>query len=370
MSASVLDLAGLQALVDVLVADGYDVYAPVVRDGAVSPGRITTVDELPRGVVTEQGPGSYRLGSDGAALFASAATATSWKSLLFPSRRALWRVDEDGTPTEPPPDLHKRALLGVRPCDVAAIAVQDAVLESRPFVDPDYVARRRATFLVPVVCAKPAATCFCSSMGTGPAPTSAHDLALTELDDEHGHRFLVEVGSDAGAAVLARIPSQTAATANDVDAADAVVERARAAMVRSVDTSDIRDLLYDNAEHPRWDDVASRCLGCTNCTLVCPTCFCVTTEDVLELTEPVGRDRVWDSCFNPDHSYLHGGPVRRSTRTRYRQWLTHKFGSWIDQFGTSGCVGCGRCVTWCPVGIDVTEELAALRSEPAVEETT
>src|SRR6185295_19043097 len=132
---------------------------------------------------------------------------------------------------------------------------------------------------------------------------------------------------------------------------------------RRMDTADIKELLYRNQEHPRWDDVADRCLGCANCTLACPTCFCGSVEDVSDLSgDTAERWRRWDSCFTLDHSYLHGGSVRASIRSRYRQWLTHKVASWIDQFGTSGCVGCGRCITWCPVGIDITEEVAAIRA--------
>jgi ferredoxin len=96
---------------------------------------------------------------------------------------------------------------------------------------------------------------------------------------------------------------------------------------------------------------------------VCPTCFCSGVEDHTDLTgQHAERVRVWDSCFGVEHSYMHGGPIRSTGRSRYRQWLTHKFGTWHEQFGSSGCIGCGRCITWCPVGIDVTEELAAIRA--------
>ena len=134
-------------------------------------------------------------------------------------------------------------------------------------------------------------------------------------------------------------------------------------MGRTLDTDGIKELLYGSYEHRRWDDVAARCLACANCTLVCPTCFCATVEDVTDLTgDHAERWRRWDSCFTLEHSYLHGGSVRTSTRARYRQWLTHKLATWIDQFGTSGCVGCGRCITWCPVAIDITAEVAAIRA--------
>jgi sulfhydrogenase subunit beta (sulfur reductase) len=97
--------------------------------------------------------------------------------------------------------------------------------------------------------------------------------------------------------------------------------------------------------------------------MVCPTCFCTSVEDSTDVDgDGVVRVQRWDSCFTVDYSYIHGGSVRSSDRSRYRQWMTHKLSTWFDQFGSSGCVGCGRCITWCPVGIDITEEVAAIRA--------
>ena len=132
----------------------------------------------------------------------------------------------------------------------------------------------------------------------------------------------------------------------------------------AINQAHIKELLYRNLEHPRWEDVARRCLSCTNCTLVCPTCFCTTVEDATDLSGGhAERRRRWDSCFSMDFSYIHGGYIRPSVKARYRQWMTHKLATWIDQFGTSGCVGCGRCITWCPVGIDITAEVKAIRAD-------
>jgi ferredoxin len=197
-------------------------------------------------------------------------------------------------------------------------------------------------------------------MGTGPSAESGFDLALTELLDGE-HRFLVEAGSERGLEVLAEIPSRPAQAA-DVEAASASTESAARRMGRELDTHDLLGLLRSNLEHPRWDEVAERCLTCGNCTLVCPTCFCSSVDDETDLSGDAARWRVWDSCFSVDYAYVHGGSVRPSGRARYRQWLTHKLGTWHEQFGTSGCVGCGRCITWCPVGIDITEEVAAIRA--------
>lgn len=368
----VLLVAGLQSLVDLLREQGWTVVGPTVRDGAIVNAEIESIAQLPRGVGDLQDGASYRLRARGdAALFGYAVGPQGWKALLFPSRELLWSGRRDGTEVEVRPAViaaPRLALLGVRSCDLHAIAIHDRVLAERAVPDAHYVARRDGTFVVAVTCSDPGGTCFCVSMGTGPVPDRGFDLALTELLDHAGHRFLVVPGSERGAALLDELRVRAAdevllADEPDYLAAREVGAQAAQNMGRSLDTDGIRDLLYANAEHPQWDDVASRCLACTNCTLVCPTCFCTSVDDVGDLTgNETERWRVWDSCFTTDFSYLHGGSVRSSVPSRYRQWATHKLASWVDQFGTSGCVGCGRCVTWCPAAIDITAEVAAIRS--------
>ena len=365
---ALLDVDGLRALLDALRAEGYTVVGPTVEDGVVLYRELERVDELPRGWTDEQEAGTYRLKRrDDDAYFGYAVGPHSWKQFLFPSRSLLWRArrDEDGgfTLEDGATESDARyAFLGVRSCELHAIAIQDKVFMDPAATDPTYASGRSGAFMVAVNCGEPGGTCFCVSMDTGPKATFGYDLALTELLDGGRHAFLVEVGSEAGARVLDALPSQ-AASDGDVATADAVVASTAARMGRTMDTTDIRDLLMSNLEHPRWDDVAERCLSCTNCTLVCPTCFCSSIEDVTDLAgDEAERHRRWDSCFTADHSYLHGGSVRATTKARYRQWLTHKLATWIDQFDESGCVGCGRCLTWCPVGIDITEEVAAIRA--------
>jgi ferredoxin len=222
--------------------------------------------------------------------------------------------------------------------------------------------RREGLFIVAVNCIVAGGTCFCASMGTGPAATQGYDLALTELIENGRHQFVVEIASEAGAGVVRKLESSPAREA-DLRRAREIVEGTKQSMGRQLDTAGIKELLYANLEHGRWDEVASRCLGCANCTMVCPTCFCTTVEDHLDLAgERAERVRQWDSCFTLGFSRLHENSVRTSLKSRYRQWMTHKLASWFDQFGTSGCVGCGRCITWCPVGIDLTEEAAAIRA--------
>jgi ferredoxin len=364
----VLDRNGLDALVRHLGAQGRTVVGPTVRDGAVVLAEIATADQLPFGWGTEVEAGRYRLvpRQDGAA-FAHTTGPQSWKTFLHPQREKLWSADRgtDGqlSVTEERPEPTKYAFLGVRPCDLRAIAVQDRVLTGGRFKDTGYAARRTGAFIVVAECTEPGATCFCVSMGGGPAADAGFDLALTEVVDDAGHRFLVRAGSEAGQDVLSRIPYRPADPDTRTAAHDAV-DAARDRMGRAMPPVDLHALMGASLEADRWDDVAARCLTCGNCTMVCPTCFCTTAEDVTDLTgDHAERWQRWESCFDLDFSYLHGGPVRSSPRSRYRQWLTHKLSTWYDQFGSSGCVGCGRCIAWCPVAIDITEEAAALHDE-------
>jgi sulfhydrogenase subunit beta (sulfur reductase) len=361
----VLEAARLDALIGALRDQGWKVVGPRLKDGAIVYDEIAAAADLPAGWTDEHGPGRYRLTRrNDAALFGYVVGPHSWKKYLFPPATRLWTSVRDGTRVEAQPEpLPERptALLGVRACELAAIAIQDKVFLGGPYVDADYRARRDNVLIVAVQCAEARGTCFCVSMNAGPRATQGFDLALTELL-EGAHRFVVEAGSERGARLLAQLPTREA-LAEDLRAASAASARAAREMGRSLDTGGLKDLLQRHYEHPRWDDVAARCLSCANCTMVCPTCFCSAAEDVPDLANQRSeRWRRWDSCFTAEHSYLHGGSVRASTRSRYRQWIVHKLSTWHDQFDTSGCVGCGRCITWCPAGIDITEEAHAIRA--------
>ncbi len=358
----------LARLLELLRDDGYRLVGPTVRDGAIVYATITGIADLPEGIGETQERGTYRLRTRGdRALFGFASGPQGWKPSFFAPTVPLWRARKKDGSFEvlgSAQELQPLALIGARSCDLHAIAIQDRVFLDGVAPDPAYAARRRGTFVVAVHCGQAGGTCFCVSMATGPKATFGFDLALTELLDDGGHRFVVEIGTDRGRDLIARLTAD-ATTPEDREAADACVARTAAQMGRQMATDRIKELLYDNPEHPRWDDVAARCLACTNCTLVCPTCFCASVEDTTDLRGEVAeRVQRWDSCFTMGHSHLHGGSVHATIKSRYRQWLTHKLASWIDQFGTSGCVGCGRCITWCPAAIDITEEVAAIRATP------
>ncbi|MGA2489237.1 MAG: 4Fe-4S dicluster domain-containing protein [Anaerolineales bacterium] len=369
-----------KAELDLLLADlrteGYQTVGPRLQDESIVYKEIDGLQDLPRGLLSEQAPGSYRLVQTGRErYFDFIPAAQSWKQFLFPPRHVLFtaqkQVPEEHTekhsagrtgkwqikPADAPTPRY--ALVGVRPCELAAIAIQDRVFLRPDFYDPIYRARREGLFILAVNCLYPNATCFCASLNTGPRHSSGFDLCLTEMDN----LFLMEAGSELGLSLLSRrtyaLPSAFLQTT-----AQRAIEQAAGRMSRGLDTRDLPGLLTEHLDARRWTEVGKRCLSCANCTQVCPTCFCWDAVDQTDVTGSQSRrERFWDSCFNPTFSYVVGGNTRPNIRSRYRQWLTHKLGQWKAQFDVLGCVGCGRCITWCPVGIDLTEEVAAIRRE-------
>ena len=359
LMASMIDSAGLGDLVAELRRRGFSVVAPTLRDNAIVLAEIDDAAQLPYGWGVDTGPGTYRVRPrDDRKAFGHSAGPGSWKQFLHPPRQRVWSSDDTGPQPAP-----RYAFLGVRGCDLAAIGVLDRVLAGGSHPDGAYTGRRDGVFIVAVNCTEPGGLCFCASMGTGPACGPGYDMALTELLDGDTVHYLVETRTDAGAEVLDAIPHRPA-DAGQVTAAADEIATAATTMGRAMPDRDLRQLLVDTRESPHWDDVASRCLTCGNCTMVCPTCFCTSTSDVTDLTgQHAERWTEWASCFELDFTFVHEGPARPSAPSRYRHWLTHKLSSWHDQFGTSGCVGCGRCIAWCPTGIDITEEMGVFASE-------
>ena len=361
----VMEPQGLQQLLEALSHQGYQLVGPTLRQGSLVYDRLSSVADLPRGWGDEQEGGAFRLQKRGdGAFFGYGVGQQSWKQFLYPPRRRLWQAQREGSGfnlLDPEEAAPKFAFIGVHACDLQAMAVQDKVFLEGPYVDPDYQSRREQAFILAVNCGRPCGTGFCASMGSGPQATRGFDLALTEVLERGRHYLVVAVGTERGRELLSLLPHRQAQV-GEREAASRTVARAAGRLGRTLDTGDIKALLYRNYENPRWDQVAARCLSCGNCTLVCPTCFCHTLEDATDLTgASAERWRRWDVCYTVDFTYLHGGSVRPSPRSRYRQWLTHKLATWIDQFGVSGCVGCGRCITWCPVAIDITAEVRAIR---------
>jgi ferredoxin len=351
----------LQKLLNILRRDGYDCIGPQVRDGAIVYRSISKVDQLPVGWHDDQRPGRYRLAPGaGARCFDWANGPEALKPMTFVAREVLWSVVQDRRGglrfQEEVPEVRPTAVIGVRACDISGMHLQDQHFAYQTYQDPYYNSRRRSLLLIAVDCARPAETCFCHSTGDGPAANAGFDIALTELDDG----FIARARSGLGQALLEEL--QTEEVSEDQrGAAEAQRRQAVSAQTRRLAGRNLKDVILANLDHPALQEAAERCLSCGNCTSVCPTCFCHSEGDTTDLEgRHSSHHRQWDSCFNEGHSYMHSFVVRDTTRLRYRQWFTHKLATWHEQYGRSGCVGCGRCITWCPVGIDIVETANAI----------
>jgi len=353
----------LQKLLEKLQQDGYACVGPQVRDGAIIFDLITSVEQLPRGISDEQAPGKYSLRTNSTSKYFNWANGPqAIKPLLFAPRENLWKSTKTAngsiTFNTIEPDIKPIAIIGARACDLAAMKIQDQHFLQQQFIDPCYQARRDNLLIVAVNCSHPADTCFCHSTGDGPfvddkSDDTGADIVLTELQDG----FLIGANTNKGESVISGLSLQVSSEAQMAESQSIASHASK--QKRQLPSFDIKSRLMDQLDNDAWQTIAKKCLSCGNCTSVCPTCFCHNENDLTELDGSVSiHQREWDSCFSQGHSYIHGITIRSDTSQRYRQWLTHKFSSWFEQYGRSGCVGCGRCITWCPVGIDVTESLA------------
>ncbi len=359
----ILNRADFDTLFIALHTRGYTIIGPTINSGAIVYEELQSADDLPAGWTDQQDAGTYSLKKrQDNALFGYNTGPHSFKQFLFPPKQRVWSARRlaDGAVIEPEPaGTEKLALLGARACDIAAIATQDVVFLKSAYTERIYQAKRSELCVIAVNCGQAGGTCFCVSTNTGPEVTHGYDLCLTELIDTTQHQFYITSGSELGEQLLADLPAHPAA-ARHAKIAEEIAAHTAESMQRKINPAAAAGL-SKQSEHPQWDDIAQRCLACSNCTMVCPTCFCVSFEDHTDLSgSQTERIRLWDSCFTTSHSHTAGGSVRVSGKSRYRQWLTHKFSTWQDQFGVSGCVGCGRCITWCPAKIDITAEIAAI----------
>jgi len=355
----------LYILFEELSSNGYKIIGPAIRDGAISYEYLKSPQDLPVGYIDRQEAGHYSLNATDKKLFFNyRAAANTWKRYLYPPRQKLWEAMKKNKGFKIDNNRGKAsrlAFLGVLPCDLSAINILDKILIEGPYTDSLYRNIRKKNLIIASNCTSSGSNCFCVSMNTGPRALSSFDLAFTEIIIDKKHMYVFESGSEPGSKLLNEIPHRKAAKV-EIDCAESAIKNTASGMVKKLDMKNIQNLLDRCFDHPNWQKIASRCLTCGNCTMICPTCFCSTVEDITDLPGDTARRwRSWDSCFTREYSYIAGGSVRHTARARYRQWFTHKLANWHSQFGTSGCVGCGRCVTWCPVGIDITEEARLFR---------
>ncbi len=357
----------VESLLTLLKEQKFKTIGPTVRDNAIIYDELEKISDLPVGITDIHEAGSYRLKErDDKALFGYNVGPFSFKKYLFPPRLTILktkRVDGKISIIKENESVEKLAFFGVKPCELQAILIQDKIFIEGEYIDNYYKEQRDKLFIVTTNCTEAGSSCFCTSTDSGPESKNGFDISITELHDEKQHNFIIEAGSKAGLKILKELPVSVP-TDNEIKSAAQKLESAAKNMGKTLVTKNLKEMLLENLNHPHWEDIAKRCLSCGNCTMVCPTCFCSNIEDFTSLSgEDNERIRTWDSCFSMEYSYIHGGAVRATIKSRYRQWMTHKLASWQEQFDTLGCVGCGRCIVWCPVGIDITEETKKMHEQ-------
>ncbi len=354
----------LDDLFNILRAAGYAVVAPQLKNNSIAYDFLENTQQLPWGIIADQQPGSYKIqATQSSRLFDWVNAAQAIKPWLFKAQESRWQVKRDAQGQlqfqEIKATIEPIAFFGARPCDIKAMVIQDKVFLDKQAIDTHYQQRRDNFFIIAANCTTSSTNCFCVGAGDFPKADNNYDLAITEIDGG----FIVQAGHDKAQDLLNTLQLKLASE-KQLQQAELGINHAAQMQTKTLNAGNdgqLNAILFANLDHPRWQEVADRCLSCGNCTLVCPTCFC---SDHVEKPEFDGQSseqvKQWGSCFSKQHSIVGGKPLRDDTLKRYRQWLTHKLGSWHDQYDSSGCVGCGRCVTWCPVGIDITEEVNAI----------
>jgi len=271
----------------------------------------------------------------------------------------------------------RQILFGVHSCDLHAITILDRVFLKKGMEDRNYRLWRENTLVIGFHCSHIYPQCFCASMGTGPffEPKEGYDFLLTDLGDNYLIETLIdhpqpaspsrgreempphsrEAGRDRALKLLSSLnPAQ--ATQEHFDKKSQISRELESQFQKEIDTSHLVEIILRNQYHPIWSRTAdSRCLGCTNCIQVCPTCFCYNVKDRIsfDLTT-CERTRYKNGCLDLHFAEVHEANFRFTRMARLRQFVTHKLATWVEQFGCFGCVGCGRCMTWCPTDIDLT----------------
>jgi len=299
---------------------------------------------------------SFTPTKDGAGFELTESRSTRYppKAFFLPQSEAMFTLRGSRLESVPPAE-RKRVVVGTRPCDARASALLDLTLAPKDDADPLWQARRAATALVSFGCIHPAETCFCQAVESGPFDPRGSDVLVTPLADGFTFQALTKTGE----ALIAHLP---AAEKEMITQAEAVQKKAASVQKKPFDTPRALDKMYALFETDFWTQQAASCLGCGVCTFLCPTCFCF---DIVDETSRAQRVRNWDSCMFRIYSQEASGHNPRPTKTeRTRQRVMHKYAYWIEQVNEVGCTGCGRCVQFCPVNIDIRSMVRQAQTMP------
>lgn len=337
----------------------YTVVAPELNDGVIKYEESTDFEKIPAGYKQFEFAGSYQIFKSSNRFFSYIRPYNNLKYFLRPpSIKLLTVIEKDGNLEFSYQEQRKKiAFFDIRRCDLKALSILDKVYLNENYPDSYYKSLREDIFIVGVDCAEAGDVCFCNSMDIDFDSFYSADMFITEIDDG----FLVDTVSKKAEHLVEGLGLSTP-TKEDLAKRQEIKRRFKESFKKKLDTANLKEILYQKIEHPYWEEIGKRCLSCANCTQVCPTCFCFDIKEINSLDmKKSERFAVWDSCFNQTFATVHKFNIRDSIASRYRQWLMHKMAYWQDQFGDFGCVGCGRCITWCPAKIDIHIETVKLR---------
>jgi sulfhydrogenase subunit beta (sulfur reductase) len=320
----------------------WEVFAPLEKEGLWTCEPVADLKEIPAGYPN---------------------TVGAPKKIIFPQREVLFEFDTDGEGNpevrETLPEKKDRVIFAVRPCDGRAVTLTDIVFGG-DISDPYYGRRRESAVLVGLACnTPPSSNCFCPTVGGSPHSTAGLDVLMTDLGDS----YAVETLTDRGRKLVARggklfvkaTDRERKETANLHGASEKKISRA----IENVEK--IPGKLKKMFDAPFWDEKAMGCIRCGICTFLCPACHCFDISDELTSSSPAKgmRVRTWDTCQFPDFTMHSSGHNPRPDRaSRLRQRLNHKFQYFVEHHGEYQCTGCGRCISLCPVSIDIIDILS------------
>ena len=329
--------------------DNVKFYGYKYHNGKVVFGEISGVDEIPLAVSDIQKPGFYRVLPG----YRFRHSHCSPKDFLLPPEHRVLTVSQNYEVVEDIESMDSDIVFfGIKSCDRKAIDILDRILYNK---HPVYTRRRDSVKIIVVEeCLEPGETCFCSAVNAGPTISKGFDIAYARLDQ---NTVLFKYGSSVGEKMLRSIGLRKAGKDTIKVYLDMVEKAVSITKSRIPDVKSIQGILREVAsDRDLWEEVSSRCVGCGNCNYVCPTCFCT------EIDDRVGngfstRVGIWIGCLTYTYGLVAGGHFRRELFTRYRHFVLHKFLFYPKQVEDIGCVGCGRCITWCPLGIDLRDTL-------------
>jgi ferredoxin len=281
------------------------------------------------------------------------------KELFFPQTQELFKykktpemkVSESEIPSE------KVLMFGVRPCDARSFLIMDKLFYW-DYEDHLYKQARDNTVIIGLACTSPHYNCFCTSVGGKPYSNDGLDVLMTDLGDRYYVEFLTKKGED-----VIRKPDDLFSEPTDKDRKkrDEIWKKAESEVTKNVEVESVHDKLGELFESKYWDKKSQTCVGCGICTFLCPTCHCfdITDEDCGSCGK---RIRTWDTCMIPEYTvHASGYNPRPGKKNRLKNRVFHKFRYFPDRFDAIACVGCGRCISKCPVGIDIVETLEEVK---------